>query len=91
MVASGGVQCAGFNNEGQLGDGTTNSSTQLESVSGLGGLWIVDVAAGYEFSCALTDADEVYCWGDNANGQLGYFGSDSLTRVLVGLGDLDLD
>ena len=60
---------------------------QLETVTGLAGLSIVDVAAGYQFTCALTDADEVYCWGDNPGGQLGYFGFGSPTPVRVQLGE----
>ncbi len=32
---------------------------------------IVDIHAGYDYSCALLGSDEVYCWGWNAQGQLG--------------------
>jgi len=36
--------------------------------------WVVapiQVVAGYEFSCLLDANGSVYCWGDNADGQLG--------------------
>jgi alpha-tubulin suppressor-like RCC1 family protein len=29
------------------------------------------VALGGDFSCAMLDSDDVYCWGQNAHGQLG--------------------
>lgn len=32
---------------------------------------VVDVRAGYYHVCALTDAAEVFCWGDQQEGQLG--------------------
>lgn len=32
---------------------------------------VTRIAAGYRHSCALSSAGDVYCWGSNANGQLG--------------------
>jgi alpha-tubulin suppressor-like RCC1 family protein len=32
---------------------------------------IVSVAAGRAFTCAVSDAGKVYCWGSNDRGQLG--------------------
>jgi alpha-tubulin suppressor-like RCC1 family protein len=32
---------------------------------------IVKVISGYEYSCALDNTGDVYCWGDNSNNQLG--------------------
>lgn len=70
--------CWGANNHGQLGDGTTqdrNVPTPLVapfnvtgSVMNSGGMAISDTHA-----CATSDAGnyELYCWGDNAFGQIG--------------------
>jgi alpha-tubulin suppressor-like RCC1 family protein len=32
---------------------------------------IVQIAAGYNFTCALARSGHVYCWGENGEGQLG--------------------
>ncbi len=32
---------------------------------------VTQIAAGNTFVCARTDTGDVYCWGRNANGQLG--------------------
>ena len=33
---------------------------------------VARVSAGYEHTCALTSTGEIFCWGDNKWGQLGY-------------------
>jgi alpha-tubulin suppressor-like RCC1 family protein len=38
------------------------------------------LAGGEDFTCGLTPAGEVYCWGDNAYGQLG---QGTIARELV--------
>jgi alpha-tubulin suppressor-like RCC1 family protein len=70
LLNSGGVVCWGANYAGQLGDGTTTNRVVPVPVSGLSG-GVVDIAGGYEQTCALTSAGAVLCWGDNPYGQLG--------------------
>lgn len=67
QVGGGTVQCWGLNDNGQLGNGTTDESTTPVTVFGLTG--VTDVAAGLVHTCAaLTNG--VRCWGANESGQL---------------------
>ncbi len=66
----GGVECWGNNALGQLGDGTTTLRLAPAKVSGLSS-GATSVSTGNNFSCALTSAGGVKCWGHNLYGQLG--------------------
>ena len=70
VVADGGVKCWGKNDVGQLGNGSTTSSTYPVQVSGLT-LGVSSVAAGKDFACAVMLDAAVQCWGSNASGQFG--------------------
>lgn len=75
-IKSGLVYCWGTNTNGQLGDGTTTSTTKPSSVPvkfADGSLLknVVSVAVAVSHSCALTLEGSVYCWGINTKGQLG--------------------
>jgi alpha-tubulin suppressor-like RCC1 family protein len=70
VLAGGGVKCWGYNEYGQLGDGTTISRNIPVDVGGLIGK-VTGVAAGWGHTCALTDAGAVKCWGNDEQGQLG--------------------
>ena len=70
LMASGTVQCWGYNVYGQLGDGTTKTRSAPVPVAGLSGR-VQSIAAGYYHTCALLDSGGVQCWGYNTSGQLG--------------------
>jgi hypothetical protein len=58
----------GFNANGQLGIGTTETSLtpiQIETLSN-----IAQISAGYGHAGALTASGDAYIWGFNGNGQL---------------------
>ena len=68
------VRCWGRNNEGQLGDGTTDERHLPVKVRKAGGgvlSGVVAVTGGYVHTCALRTDRRVYCWGDNSLGSLG--------------------
>jgi alpha-tubulin suppressor-like RCC1 family protein len=71
LTSAGGVQCWGYNNAGQLGDGSAATRRRKPvTVSGLSS-GVVQIATGSAHSCALTTGGGVKCWGDNSIGELG--------------------
>ncbi|MEI7561477.1 MAG: biotin transporter BioY [Actinomycetes bacterium] len=70
VLNTGAVKCWGYNNFGQLGDGTTTGRNTPVDVSGLSS-GVSAIAAGFEHSCALLKTGAVKCWGRNDYGQLG--------------------
>ena len=83
VVADGSVQCQGANSGGQLGDGTTQSSTSFVKVQGLPATASsVGVGAGY--ACAALTNGQVWCWGQNNE----LLGLNSRTPILLSLAPL---
>ena len=69
-TTSGAVKCWGYGGDGELGNGTTASSSTPVAVSGLTS-GVKAIATGYNYACALTASGGVKCWGDNVNRELG--------------------
>ncbi len=72
LDAAGHAWTWGWNDYGQLGDGTTtrrNTPVAVSMPSGMG--TIVAIAAGYLHTVALDSAGNVWAWGNNDYGQLG--------------------
>jgi alpha-tubulin suppressor-like RCC1 family protein len=82
ITNSGGVKCWGYNDSGQLGEGTTTDSSVPVDVVGLSG-GARSIAAGWGHTCALTVRDGILCWGSNKYGQLGD-GTAKETRGSIG-------
>jgi alpha-tubulin suppressor-like RCC1 family protein len=62
--------CWGFGGRGDLGNGGTAEHDSPVAVTG--GHQFRHVDAGFDHACGLTYPDNrVYCWGQNADGQLG--------------------
>jgi alpha-tubulin suppressor-like RCC1 family protein len=74
VIFFGSAYCWGDNTYGELGNNSTVGSTSPATVAPgamPGGTVLVQVTTGNGFSCALSAAGAVYCWGLGTSGQLG--------------------
>jgi cysteine-rich repeat protein len=83
LLDSGEVLCWGLNSFGQLGYGNTDNIGDNELLLGVAPVELggpaSQISAGGEHTCALrADTNELYCWGYNANGELGYGNTDNV-------------
>ena len=70
LNAEGQISCWGENNQGQLGIGSESGNAPMPAPV-VGGASYKAVAAGRQYSCAITVDGAAQCWGRNAEGQLG--------------------
>ena len=82
LLLTGSTECWGANNSGQLGDGGSETKSNVPvAVSGLGNVSkLAGVPGGY---CAVIGDGTVKCWGYNGNGQLGDGGAETQSNVPV--------
>lgn len=69
LLRDGGVHCWGRNDNGELGDGTTEDRLAPARVPGLPPA--VEIAAYTSHTCARLLGGRVACWGSNSHGQIG--------------------
>jgi len=69
LAVAGAAYCWGYNQDGELGDGTTTARSSPVPVTG--GVSFAAVHAGGYHTCGLTAVGAAYCWGENSFGQLG--------------------
>jgi alpha-tubulin suppressor-like RCC1 family protein len=81
------VDCWGDGLDGDLGNNAAVESDVPVEVAGLGGSGFLSgvssVAAGAAYSCALSSAGAVDCWGSNAQGALGTSAPGAQSKVPV--------
>ncbi len=71
-LATGAVQCWGWNYYGMIGDGTSSPTTPtLVPATALNLSDAIGLTAGGTFTCALRGSGEVTCWGSNISGVIG--------------------
>ena len=76
ITKDGSLYMWGYNNYGQLGNGsTTNSYTPVKIMEN-----VAAVSLGDYHSAAITKDGSLYMWGENSDGQLGNGTTNNLTR-----------
>jgi len=74
------LKCWGQNEQGQVGDGTRTTRNLPTSIDLGLNVFPQQVALGWYHTCAITNGNNLKCWGYNANGQLGD-GTNDVTLV----------
>jgi alpha-tubulin suppressor-like RCC1 family protein len=69
----GSMKCSGNNSQGQLGDGTYNSTSMLSGFVNVTApnVSFTDLAMTKNSTCAISSLNDVYCFGNNQYGELG--------------------
>lgn len=84
ILDNGTVRCWGRGSEGQLGYGNPNVIGDNEAPGSVGpvdlgaGRFATAISAGQNHTCAILDDSTVRCWGEGANGRLGYGNQDRI-------------
>jgi alpha-tubulin suppressor-like RCC1 family protein len=87
LTSNGNVMCWGVNGAGQLGRNATPLGGPVPgAVQGLSDVKALSSGAG--FTCALTSAGAVLCWGSNDHRQLGVGASGSESSMPTPIGGL---
>src|ERR1039457_150806 len=74
LDAAGAAYCWGDNGTGQLGNGKASDSSvpvAVDTSGVLAGQALTQITAGWYDTCALDASGAAYCWGYNADGELG--------------------
>jgi alpha-tubulin suppressor-like RCC1 family protein len=80
----GSVTCWGRNTDGQIGAGTIGEAKLAPAVVGASG-FSDNIAGGVNHTCAIKTDKTLWCWGKNANNQLGdNTTTDRLTPTQIG-------
>ncbi|MBQ7336171.1 MAG: hypothetical protein IJW92_06845, partial [Clostridia bacterium] len=83
VTTDGKVYAWGSNGQGQLGIDSVSSANVPTLVSALETVKIVSVAAGKQYSLALSESGVVYAWGLNSKLQLGISGSNISVPTVI--------
>jgi alpha-tubulin suppressor-like RCC1 family protein len=84
ISGDGSLRCWGYNSSGELGYGNTNNVGDDETPASVGpvdlgaGRTAVETSGGSSRNCAILDNGTVRCWGNGANGALGYGNTNNI-------------
>lgn len=67
--------CWGSNSLGENGTGTVSGYNDLPVAVNSGSILFKEIKVSYQFTCALSTTNTVYCWGKNSYGQIGNGGT----------------
>jgi alpha-tubulin suppressor-like RCC1 family protein len=84
ILDNGDLKCWGYDGNGELGDGGSNTNTNAPSSTAIDlgtGRTAVAVSAGNMHTCVILDNGDVKCWGADTYGQLGDGGSNTNTNA----------
>ncbi|MED5497885.1 MAG: hypothetical protein VX872_10025, partial [Candidatus Thermoplasmatota archaeon] len=81
IMTNGSLYCWGMNSNGELGIDSTTQQTTPQLVNLGPGVKAVDVSVGAAFTCAVTDAGALMCWGSNVYGKLGIGSTSSANHL----------
>lgn len=78
------LYCWGKNDYGQIGNGSVNDALLPSLITGVQGK-IISIAVGASHTCALTEENNLWCWGANDHWQLGMESAEpALVPVMTG-------
>ena len=86
LLSTGTVMCWGYNQDGELGDGSVTNKLAPVAVSGLSG--ITAIAAGAFHTCAITSTRAVKCWGEGSGRQMGNGTLTSVNAIPVSVSNI---
>ena len=101
LIPLGRLYCWGLNDAGQLaaasdsvcfgdaGGTTAQGPCALVPFRGAENLALTTISAGWKHACGLTAAQRAYCWGSDAEGQLGRGGTGGGDDPIPVVGNLD--
>jgi alpha-tubulin suppressor-like RCC1 family protein len=84
---NGKLYCWGSDSSGQIGDGSDTTPDHAPHRIGTMLDWS-SASAGYTHSCGIRHGGKLYCWGSDADGQIGDGGSNSDANAPRRIGDL---
>ncbi len=83
LMETGNIYCWGGNYFGGLGNGSdapgSDTPVMVRHFPGKA----IDITVGFDYSCAITEENMVYCWGSNVVGQLGAGTTEKLCNIPI--------